>query len=156
MISIAIKHIFSFFFLLCVLCIGNNSYCSGQNPEQFIKEFYLWYFEKNKKSDPIQDTAIYQYISNEFKDRANLQQTQLDINYFTKLGWTSRLRENREITVKQKTEIGEHIILIVEFNSSKSKEVQHIVVFLKKFDHGLRIVKVSDIYPEPYADSSER
>ena len=153
MSSIAIKRILLFLMLL-LLCQVGNSYSDEQTPEQFVQDFYQWYIKIGKKIDIERNEEIYKYISYDFKKSFFFLNCRRDIDYFVKVCRASAIWDGPEIKIQNRVDMKKHTMLVVELKSTQRKytETQNVIVFLKKYNDGFRIVEVSDIYPEPYAD----
>jgi hypothetical protein len=131
--------------LLCSLWFAQVS-AAEQNAEQFVKEFYAWYFKSDTdKSVPEQSPDIYRYVAKGTVDRLrdDLKRGALprDEGYFTKVQDYSAAEWGASIAVHQATALSEVVLVPVTFGTKNKIDV---ILFLKKVDGQWKIVKADD------------
>lgn len=134
------------FFLQTTICLADSRTAPKQTPEQFVRNFYQWYFEADKKSVADRNDEIFKYISPKTVEhiRSNIRGS--DEYYVTKANsWTDAWTKVK-IIVSKTIYMNNNVCLVpVTFNVEAEK--YHVIVFVDKKNEGMRIIKIADLYP---------
>ena len=145
-------------FIAAFFFLPHGGHCAGQNPEQFIKEFYTWYITKNEGAFKAFDgDEIYKYVEKETVEKIKSEFyrecsacDQLD--YVTKRYASPLSMSGVTISVGKVTQMDTKTfvapVTIIETSSSGYIGYIHVVVVLREKDGALKIFKCIDIYPE--------
>lgn len=144
------------FFIAAFFFLPLKGNCAGQNPEQFLKEFYTWYITTNEGTlKAYTSDEIYNYVERETIEevKSALYRYASDrLDYFTKIYDPPLSMSGVTISVENvtRTDINTFIasVIIITTYPSEYKEATHIVVILREKDGTLKIVKCVDILPE--------
>ena len=134
------KSIVTLIVLFTVVCCTRYGYCSEQTPEQFVHDFYEWYFKADQGEDsPGHSDEIYNFVSKKTVGYAREEHT--GVYYFTRVA--GQLGDEHAVVGKAIPVNKDIFIVPVTFEKSKER----IVVILRKENGRLYITKVMDIYP---------
>lgn len=143
--------------LLTGALVPQVGYCAAQRPEQFVLEFYAWYFKTDKGIDLAEkNDEIYAYVERETVKIA-LNES-LGEYYFTKMASYSFAWNNVKVIAGDSVAMyGGIFVVPVTFrladgkktsaNTQETYEDYQVVVFVKQENAGFRIIKVVDCYP---------
>lgn len=133
--------------LVCVLCgfSARDGYCAEQTPEQFVRDFYAWYFVADRGEDMAEkNDAIYKYVARPLV--ADVRADTSGIYYFTKVGSYGARWDGVVVDVKDAVGIGGGVFMVpVEF--VLGQERRNVIILVKNYDGEVKIFKVMDVYP---------
>ena len=134
---------------ICIF-LGNQGYCKQQTPEQLVRDFYAWHFEKIREDKPYeQKPAIYAYVTKEtieYIDGDKYSTT----DYFTKIGMYSYAWRNVKVKTGQVIAMSNDMFVVpvtFKIKDGNYQEDFFVVAFVKKENGSFYITKVVDIYP---------
>jgi hypothetical protein len=136
-----IKNMACFFCIILSLC-GASKSCLAETPEDFIKNFFAWYFTASEigKHAYFNDD-IYNYVA---QDAVSVAQRNRDeIDYFTKT--EDYNVEYSDLSIKSVHYIDGGINIV--HAAFKKHDVVDIVIFLQNTGDTFLILRVVDIYP---------
>jgi len=135
-------------FLSLVLLHPHNGYCAKQTPEQFVSEFYQWYFKANSgKELADRNDEIYKYVAKQTVDDIRRKVDNTDIYYFTKVNSYSWNWKNVRSIIHPARAIGNKLYVThVTFDTGYNKN--DVIVSLTKEDGKFYIRSVEDVYPD--------
>jgi len=131
-------------FLLVTAFFTGLSYGGSQSPEQFVREFYQWYFKADAKKPADFNDEIFTYISH--KTVEYMRKKEGNEYYVTKANsWTHEWSEVKTV-IGTASKIPDEIFVVpVTFLLKMRKS--HVVVFVANEKGMMRIIKITDIYP---------
>ena len=133
---------------------AHTAYSIEQTPENFVREFYIWYSEGlNRDELPELDDEIYKYVCESTVDRLRIEHKMgsRDYNYFidTNDNWPELFTY---ITTGKVVKINDDLSLVpLGFGETKARSAPHLIIFVQKGKNGLRIIKVDGLASEFYA-----
>ena len=148
--KILIGHYTFFLVTLILCCFPKSGFCAYQTPEDLVRDFYTWYIELSTASRniPVYDKKIYDYVypCTVNRCRKDHEKVARDSDYFTKSQdiWKELLDE---LVVYQAISINDSVSIVPV--SINPKMNWNIIVFVKKEDDALYIIKVEDQYYIP-------
>lgn len=131
--------------MLVIITVTFFSFFEGQaaeqTPENFVREFYNWYFQADKGQNRAEyNDDIYKYVSTTTVNIAKSMHG--EINYFTQKNIS--LPDDVKIIVHTAITLDAVNVVPVSFHTNT---VDHVIVFLNKKNGQYRIIRVTDIYP---------
>jgi hypothetical protein len=128
--------------LICFFLYSLPCYCTESSPEQFVREFYTWYFKADREDFPAEkNNEIFRYVSRQTVK--NLQVRNSRIYYFTKVGSYSSEWAQMELIVMGYSRITDDLFIVPVTFRVTSKDICVIVV-LKCENDSFLITKVID------------
>jgi hypothetical protein len=122
-----------------------DGYCTEQTPEQFVREFYQWYFKEDVGNNlPHNNDAIYKYLFRPLvKD---IREDRSGVCYFKKVGMESVEWRDVVPVVRKSIGLGDGVHLVPVALVLESRTID-VVVVVKEKEDGLRITAIFDTYP---------
>lgn len=133
-------------FLISMLMLrAVDGYCAERSPEQFVRDFYQWYFEKDVGDNvPQNSDEIYEYLFKPLVE--DIREDRTGVSYFKKVGMESAEWRTVAPVVKASIDLGDGIYLVPVALVLKSRMID-VVVVVKKKEEGMRITAIFDTYP---------
>lgn len=132
--------------LLIPVFSPGRGHCASQTPEQFVRDFYKWYFEADQKAPADQNDEIFKYLSAKTVAYIRSDAWNCDEYYVTRANtWTAAWNNVKTVVAKAIPMASDIFVVPVTFHTKWGK--YHVVVFVAKENGQLRITKITDIYP---------
>lgn len=139
--------------LLFISILPHNGYCVEQSPEQFVSEFYQWYFNADPGTTPAErNDAIYNYVAKQTVDdirsiKIGNSDIYKDTYYFTKVGSYTADWKSVKTIIHPAMAIGNKLYVInVTFDTGLKKN--DVIVSLTKENGKFYIKSVMDVFPD--------
>lgn len=133
--------------LLCFSFFGPKTAHAAQTPQEFVKEFYEWYFKKDYDfSDALKQDKISKYIEKDLIEYLRKIQECHEVNYFTQMGSQSSGFENADVHVGDVLPMADDAFVVPATFKKESLE-KSVVVYVHKEGGKFRISSISDAYP---------
>ncbi len=132
-------------FVVVVCGFACAGYCAERLPEQFVRDFYQWYFEKDVGDNvPQNSDEIYKYL---FKPLVkDIREDRSGVSYFKKVGMESAEWRTVAPVVKASIDLGHGVYLVPVALALESGTID-VVVVVKKREDEMRIYAIFDTYP---------
>ena len=138
--------------LTCVLtgmlCLG--IFCpkaadAAQTPQEFVKQFYEWYFIKYYELvDIFEEEKLPEYVDESLIENLKKRGSS-DLYYFIHFGETVAFKDCR-IVVKDALKMTDDVFVVpARFQGDDFERT--VIAYVKKSDSGFKITSVSDVYP---------
>ena len=138
--------------LICVLtgllCLG--IFCpkaveAAQTPQEFVKEFYKWYFIKYYELvDIFKEEKLPEYVDESLIEDLK-RKGSTDLYYFIHFSETVAFKDCN-IVVKDVLKMTDDVFVVpVTFKGEDFERT--VIAYVKKVDSGFKIASVSDAYP---------
>jgi hypothetical protein len=123
-----------------------NGYCQDNTPENFVKDFYIWYLDKYIKHEKqLNDDAIYKYVDLSLIKKLKIDKKRIvmDFDYFiTGQDYLDEIK----IEVYNAIKINDATLVVPVnlWNDIKinPEHLPTVLVFLEKENEKFRIIKV--------------
>ena len=138
--------LFSIIITIGILAVPfRAAYSLEQTPEDFVREFYIWYSKSLEKDDlPELDDTIYKYVypCTVNKLRVEFKMGAKDYNYFI-TGNDNWPELFDYITVGKAVKVSDEVSIVpLGFGETKERSVPRLVVFVQREKDALHIIKV--------------
>ena len=134
--------------LTSMLCLG--IFCpkaadAAQTPQEFVKEFYKWYFIKYYELvDIFKEEKLPEYVDASLIEDLKRKGSS-DLYYFIHFSETVAFKDCR-IVVKDILKMTDDVFVVpVTFKGEDFERT--VIAYVKKVDSGFKIASVSDVYP---------
>ena len=138
--------------LACVftgmLCLG--FFCpktahAAQTPQEFVKEFYKWYFIKYYELvDIFKEEKLPEYVDESLIEDLK-RKGSTDLYYFIHFSETVAFKDCN-IVVKDVLKMADDVFVVPVTFKGEGLE-RAVIAYVKKVDSGFKIASVSDAYP---------
>ncbi len=119
--------------------------CAEQTPEQFVREFYQWYFDADSGSIRADNkNEIYTYVEKNLVK--HIRENRNDISYFTKTGNAAYGWDEKVPIVNKSIQMDDDTFTVPVLLKSKSDNV-HVIVLVKRKNASYLVIKIIDKYP---------
>ncbi len=138
--------------LICVLtsllCLGffcPNAADAAQTPQEFVKEFYKWYFIKYYELvDIFKEEKLPEYVDESLIEDLK-RKGSTDLYYFIHFSETVAFKDCN-IVVKDVLKMADNVFVVPVTFKGEGLE-RAVIAYVKKVDSGFKIASVSDVYP---------
>ena len=134
--------------LTCLLCLG--IFCpkaveAAQTPQEFVKDFYKWYFIKYYELvDIFKEEKLPEYVDESLIEDLK-RKGSTDLYYFIHFSETVAFKDCN-IVVKDVLKMADNVFVVpVTFKGEDFERA--VIAYVKKVDSGFKIASVSDVYP---------
>ena len=134
--------------LTCLLCLG--IFCpkaveAAQTPQEFVKEFYKWYFIKYYELvDIFKEEKLPEYVDESLIEDLKRKGSS-DLYYFIHFSETVAFKDCN-IVVKDVLKMADNVFVVPVTFKGEGLE-RAVIAYVKKVDSGFKIASVSDVYP---------
>lgn len=133
--------------ILCGLCLGvYPSVSVAQTPQEFVKEFYEWYFATANYPGLMEEKKIHECVDAELIEHIEKFDGYGNVIYFTQMG--DYYNGYDSITVEANNSIAMaadvHIVHVAFINKIQTV---NILVHVKHTNGNYKIINISNIYP---------
>ena len=112
-----------------------------QTPQEFVKEFYKWYFIKyNELVDILKEEKLPEYVDESLISYLKKKEPS-DFYYFIQHGETTDIDSCRVVVKDVLVMAGDSFVVPVTFEGKESKYI--VIAYVKKSDSGFKITSVS-------------
>ncbi len=141
--------------LVMLSLFPGQGYCAAETPEQFLKNFYVWYITTDKGANQaLKDEDIYRYVARETVEKIKNRPSEYGYDksdYFLKMVDPPLSMSGVNIAVGKVTNMGTDtfvapVAITVTFDG-KHLGTEHVVVIFEKIGSDFIILKCMDIYP---------
>ena len=132
--------------LLCLGFFCPNAADAAQTPQEFVKEFYKWYFIKYYELvDIFKEEKLPEYVDESLIEDLK-RKGSTDLYYFIQFGSSTTVFKECRIVVKDALKMTDDVFVVpVTFKGEKFEST--VIAYVKKADSVFKIASVSDIYP---------
>ena len=136
--------------------MASQGYCAGQSPQQFVQDFYIWFFKADAGRTPAyKKDEIYAYVDKNTVAYVRDQSRMESACYFTRANMEMGKWKNVKTFVGEPIFMHNNIVALPVKFYIKGEEKYfenfsedfYVLVFIKKYNKTFRIIKISDIYP---------
>ncbi len=134
--------------LTCLLCLG--IFCpkaveAAQTPQEFVKDFYKWYFIKYYELvDIFKEEKLPEYVDESLIEDLK-RKGSTDLYYFIHFSETVAFKDCN-IVVKDVLKMADNVFVVPVTFKGEGLE-RAVIAYVKKVDSGFKIASVSDVYP---------
>ena len=131
--------------LLCLGFFSPKAAHAAQTPQEFVKEFYKWYFIKYYELvDIFKEEKLPEYVDESLIEDLKRKGSS-DLYYFIHFSETVAFKDC-DIVVKDILKMTDEIFVVpVTFKGENFERA--VIAYVKKVDSGFKIASVSDVYP---------
>ena len=132
--------------LLCFSIFCPKAADAAQTPQEFVKEFYKWYFIKYYELvDIFKEEKLPEYVDESLIEDLK-RKGSTDLYYFIQFGSSTTVFKECRIVVKDVLKMKDDVFVVpVTFKGKKFEST--VIAYVKKVDSVFKIASVSDIYP---------
>lgn len=132
--------------MLCLSFFCPKEADAAQTPQEFVKEFYEWYFIKYYELvDIFKEEKLPEYVEESLIEYLKVKQSS-DIYYFIQHGSSTMAFKDCRIVVKDTLKMTDDVFVVpVTFKGENFERA--VIAYVKKIDSGFKIASVSDAYP---------
>ena len=134
--------------LTSLLCLG--FFCpkaadAAQTPQEFVKDFYKWYFIKYYELvDIFKEEKLPEYVDESLIEDLK-RKGSTDLYYFIHFSETVAFKDCN-IVVKDVLKMADNVFVVPVTFKGEGLE-RAVIAYVKKVDSGFKIASVSDVYP---------
>ena len=136
-----------FTWLLCLGFFCPNAANAAQTPQEFVKEFYEWYFiEDYDFSDALKQDKLAEYVDEKLIAELRQEEKCHEMSYFTQMGPFFIGFKNAKVHVGGVLHMTNDVF-VVPVTITKESIEKIVIVYVHKQDGTFKIHSVSDAYP---------
>ena len=136
--------------LLGYLIPASQGYSAEQTPEQFVQDFYAWYFKVDTGETPAyKNDGIYTYVEKKTVEYVREQARMSSICYFTKTNTDWIAWKSVKIFVSESIKMYDDVFFMTvrfDLKDENDSDNFYVMVFVKKENNSFYIIKASDVY----------
>ncbi len=131
--------------LLCFSIFCPKAADAAQTPQEFVKEFYKWYFIKYYELvDIFKEEKLPEYVDESLIEDLK-RKGSTDLYYFIHFSETVAFKDCN-IVVKDVLKMADNVFVVPVTFKGEGLE-RAVIAYVKKVDSGFKIASVSDVYP---------
>ena len=131
--------------LLCFSIFCPKAADAAQTPQEFVKEFYKWYFIKYYELvDIFKEEKLPEYVDESLIEDLK-RKGSTDLYYFIHFSETVAFKDCN-IVVKDVLKMADDVFVVPVTFKGEGLE-RAVIAYVKKVDSGFKIASVSDVYP---------
>ena len=131
--------------MLCLCFFCPKEADAAQTPQEFVKEFYKWYFIKYYELvDIFKEEKLPEYVDESLIEDLK-RKGSTDLYYFIHFSETVAFKDCN-IVVKDVLKMADDVFVVPVTFKGEGLE-RAVIAYVKKVDSGFKIASVSDVYP---------